>query len=106
MLPGGKGMNSRVCDVELGYYALMLCILTNNTPEMAFKKLSGNLICITDTYEAGHTPVHHGEITENDVEMMAYMKLSMTYKQIGEYFGISDQAVYQRIKRYKKGNGR
>lgn len=100
--PGGEGVNSSVCDVGLGYCALVLCILTDNPPEVAFKKLSGNLVCIRDTYELGQATTHHGEITQNDIAMMAYMKLSMTYKQIGEYFGISDQAVYQRIKRYRK----
>ena len=40
--------------------------------------------------------------TAEDVKDMAEMRKTMTYKAIGEMYGISDTAVFRRLKGYKK----
>lgn len=39
---------------------------------------------------------------EDIKEMIGLKKQGMTYKQIGELFGMSKHAVYKRIKKYKE----
>jgi DNA-directed RNA polymerase specialized sigma subunit len=41
-------------------------------------------------------------IRKPDIEDMIRLKREMTYKEIGEIYGLSKQAVYRRIKRFKE----
>jgi len=40
--------------------------------------------------------------TEDDLDDMTNMRQTMTYKEIGEIYGISESAAHKRINRYKK----
>lgn len=73
------------------YYALLICILLPVTIEKSFDLMEGRI-----------TKKRNTAITRNDVKDMIRMKQSMTYEEIGEMYGISKQAVYRRIKRYKE----
>ncbi len=74
--------------MEENYYALALAILKPVTPEQAFQIISGQK--------------SKREITTSDIEKMIKMKSQgMTYKQIGEIYGLSAHAVYARIGRAK-----
>lgn len=68
-----------------------LAILTNCTVEQAFARWEG----IND---------YNNSITQDDVKDMMQMRKSMTYRQIGEIYGISDSAVYKRLKRFKEAS--
>lgn len=72
------------------YYALLICILLPVTIEKSFDLMEGRI-----------TKKRNTAITRNDVKDMIQMKQNMTYDEIGEIYGISKQAVYRRIKRYK-----
>ena len=74
------------CDLEYNYYALVISILRQWTPEQSFYYLENN--------EPGKP-----EITKEDVKEMARLKEAMTYQEIGDIYGISDGAVYTRIRR-------
>lgn len=43
----------------------------------------------------------HRDITNQDVADMVQMKESMTYKQIGDIYGMNPGTVYTRIRRFK-----
>lgn len=74
-------------DCLTGYYALTLSILKNWTPEMAWAYL-------TDAKP-------NKTITNHDIEDMIELKKTMTYTELGEVYGITRNAVYRRIRRYK-----
>lgn len=77
-----------------GYIALAACILTDKSPEQAFKSLWRENI----VPKSGR-PV--GPVTEDTIKM-AQMRETMTFKQVGEQFGITAGAVYRRIQRYNR----
>ena len=70
--------------LEYNYCALAICIITDWEPEKAFFKLENR------------------KVNSDDVEMMVCLKETMTYKQIGEIYGMSDGAAEKRINRYLK----
>ena len=74
------------------YYALLICILRPVNIERSFDMLSGKI-----------TKVQNKTITRGDVLDMIRMKQQgMTFEAIGELYGISKQAVYRRLKRFKE----
>jgi hypothetical protein len=74
------------------YYALLICILKPVTIEKSFELINGKF-----------TKVQNKSIDNTDVKDMIRMKQQgMTYQGIGEMYGLTDQAVYRRIKRYKE----
>jgi len=81
-----------VIRVIENYYALLICILRPVTIEMSFDLMGGKI-----------TKVQNKSIKSNDVEDMIQMKQQgMTHRAIGELYGLSEEAVYRRIKRYKE----
>ena len=69
------------------YYALLLAIVEEIPPELAFKKMK------TGTKK-------YYKWSELDIEDMIYFKeQGMTYKEIGKIYGISDQSIFKIIKR-------
>ncbi len=83
-------MMSDTCrnPLAVGYYALTLCILKNIVPEQAIAYI-----------ETGH----HIKLSEKDVEdMRKFKKSGMSYRQIGEMYGITHEAVYGRLRQRKK----
>jgi hypothetical protein len=79
--------------VKENYYALLICILKPVTVEQSF-----------DLYEGRITKVQNKSISKDDVEDMIRMKQQgMTHREIGSFYGLSEEATYRRIKRYKEG---
>lgn len=76
------------------YYALLICILKPITIEQGFDLMDGKFSKVQNT-----------AIHKDDIEDMIRMKLrGMTYRDIGELYGLSEQAVYRRIKRFKEAD--
>ena len=74
------------------YYALLICILRPATIEQSFDLLNGKI-----------TKVQNKSVTKDDVQDMVLMRQQgITYEEIGQIYGLSMQAVYMRIKRYKE----
>jgi hypothetical protein len=74
------------------YYALLICILKPVTIEQGFDMLDGRI-----------TNRNNMAITDDDIEDMVRMKnQGMTHREIGQVYGITEEAAYRRIKRYKE----
>jgi hypothetical protein len=73
------------------YYALLICILKPVTIEQSFDMMNGKI-----------TKIRKVSISKADIQDMIRMKQRMTYHEIGELYGLTKQAVYRRIKRYKE----
>ena len=70
------------------YYTLLICILKPVTVEQSFMMMGGVL------------PKQNKTISKRDVKFMIIFKhQGMAYKEIGELFGLSAGAVYNRIRR-------
>ncbi len=79
------------------YYALMIAVFGECTPEKAFyafekakqikKKINNSNPTITK---------------EDEVDMYLMKNQGFTYKQIGKIYGISETSVYRRVKRTKE----
>ena len=77
------------------YVALMMCIFTGWEPEQCFIYL-----------ETLRRPKRKSNIIEDDVlDMIRLKQNGMSYREIGEIYGLSPDAVYYRIKRSKKVEG-
>ncbi|MDF2881707.1 MAG: hypothetical protein K0R54_2264 [Clostridiaceae bacterium] len=74
--------------MDENWCAFYIAIMTNSTVEQAFTRWKG----VND---------YNNSISQDDVRDMIEMKKTMTYKQIGEIYGITDGAVNKRIKRFK-----
>ncbi|MGI5997862.1 MAG: helix-turn-helix domain-containing protein [Lutispora sp.] len=75
---------------DYGLTALLLSIFQNMTPEQAFRKLDGKSHKYTG-------------ITDEDIKDMVTMRTKgMTYKAIGECYGLSESQTYRRIEDYRK----
>jgi DNA invertase Pin-like site-specific DNA recombinase len=73
--------------------ALFIAIYYNITPEQAF-----------ETFWKGKVNRINRSLTKDDeLEMTRLKQQGMTYKEIGDIYGISDHAVYKRIKYRRKG---
>lgn len=79
----------------LNYLALLTCILSELTPEQALRRFFPYMKNI-------NYPAKRAAVKEQDTEEMIKLRETMSYKQIGELFGISDATVYERIKKYKQ----
>lgn len=88
--------------VRDNYYALCICILTEKIPEEAFvdiglapkKGIRGSFLAQVN---------HLMDQAPDDIQGIIRLRQTHTWKQIGEIYGISSQAAYQRVKRYAKG---
>ena len=75
---------------DYGLTALLICVFQNITPEQAFRKLENK------TYK-------YTKLTDGDILDMLKMRDSgMTYKAIGECYGLSESQTYRRIEDYRK----
>jgi len=85
--------------VKPNYYALCICVLSERIPEEAF--IDMGLASSTKTRRSSLALVNNlsDQVPDNVKEMIALRK-THTWKQIGEIYSISDQAAYQRVKRY------
>jgi hypothetical protein len=87
--------------VKLNYYALCVCVLSERIPEEAF--IDMGLVSERKARRASHARVNDlSDETPECVKEMMMLRKTHTWKQIGEIYGISDQAAYQRAKRYSK----
>ncbi|MDT8718298.1 helix-turn-helix domain-containing protein [Clostridium sp. 19966] len=68
------------------YYALLLSILKNYTPERSFKLLNGEKV------DKEHR-------RKEALDMVELKKAGYTYREIGDMFGVSKDVVYTRIRR-------
>lgn len=75
-----------------GWYVLALAIVSPEflNPEQAF-----------NSFESARPLVQHRKLTKQDVQDMIKLKEKLTYKQIGEIYGMKACAVYNRIRRFK-----
>jgi len=81
-------------ELKDNYIACVMCILTGWTPEQCF-----------DYLEKLERPRYNLNVTEDDVLNMVRLKQSgMTYREIGEIYGLSPDATYNRIRRFKKSS--
>lgn len=70
------------------YYALALCILTEQTPDQALH------------YFLSPDKKHTKLLTKKDIEDMVELKKTMTYEELAKIFNMKKCAVYNRIKRH------
>lgn len=76
-------------DLRYNIAALTIAILSNKTPEQAFAVLT----------EESMTKVY----SDKDViDMVRFQKQGMTYREIGEMYGINKDAVRNRMRKKKK----
>lgn len=82
--------------LEANYIALAACILSDKSPEVVLRNIFPEFSSIN------YRKMVTGNHTASDeiVVQMIQMRKTMTYKQIGDYFGITAGAVYHRIKRH------
>lgn len=73
-------------DLVPNWYALTICILKKSclSPEVAFALIDGD------------------KKPEVDAETLMELKKTMTYKELGELYGLKADAVYNRIRRHKE----
>jgi len=72
-----------------GLTALLICIFQGLTPEQAFMKLEGK--------------PYRQTITDDDLQDMIIMKnQGYTYREIGSCYGLSEHAVFRRLKSFKE----
>lgn len=80
-------------DVKENWYAFFICIVRGVSIEVGLQMMVDEVF----------NKVQNKTITDDDVETMIKMKhKGLTYPEIGEIYGITYQAVYRRIKRYKE----
>ena len=75
---------------DYGFTALMICVFSNMTPEQAFRKLENKSYKNTMLSD------------EDALDMMKMKENGMTYKAIGECYGISESAAFRRMERFKE----
>ncbi|MHB1421264.1 MAG: hypothetical protein ACYCX4_17080 [Bacillota bacterium] len=73
--------------LKLNYYALTVAILTGCLPEIAFDKLDGRRI------------KKRTEYTQDASDMLQLRESGVTYKDIGEMYGLKKSTVFMRLKR-------
>jgi len=77
--------------VNENWYIFCIAIFKNITVEQAFNVWEG-------------LNPKNNSIVAADVADMREMRKTMTYKAIGEIYGITDGAVFRRLKDYKRKN--
>jgi len=79
-------------NITLNYYALCVSILCNCLPEVAFEKLQSN--------RPSKVKSSFKVLSDTDVDDMVKMhQEGLTYKQIGEIYGIDHTYVRKRIRK-------
>lgn len=79
--------------MEDNWCAFCVAILCNLTIEQAFDRI--------ENFRGKKSRNYNNLITEEDSHDMVKMRQSnMTYREIGQMYGLSDVAVYRRIKRF------
>ena len=87
--------------VRDNYYALCICVLTERIPEEAF--IDMNLVSGKKTRRSPSALISElSDQAPDDVREMLRLRKTHTWKQIGDMYGISDQAAYQRVNRCAK----
>lgn len=76
--------------ISWGHMALCVSILTGVLPDEAFDLLE-------------HGNLSYRKIGQEDIQDMIALKGSLTYKEIGQMFGLSADAVRRRMLRYQPG---
>lgn len=84
--------------VKSNYYALCICVLSEKIPEEAFNAMGLTSVKTKASKLENRLSGREPE----DVKEMLRLKKTLTWKQVGEIFGISDQAAYQRVRRFMK----
>lgn len=80
-------------NLDESWCALFIAIYYGLTPDQAFK-----------TFWTGKISKVNKSLTkEDELEMIRLKQQGITYKEIGAIYGISDNAVYKRIKYRRKG---
>jgi hypothetical protein len=85
------------------WYALTLALLAKDyyTPELAFDALNIGVVKRKNIIRGIESLPINKAIISTDVADMIAMKSTMTYKQIGDIYGMKADAVYNRIRRFK-----
>lgn len=82
--------------------ALTVSILTKSTPEQAFEKLSKD-------YNPEIRYVNKNITDEDFEDAISMQKFGMSWREVGEAFGMKTTTMFNRVKRYKqrrdKANG-
>ena len=84
----GKGIPWKDIAETFGYSV--------NTAMQMLSRWSNNKIAVTASGVR-----QRKDITNNDIVDMSKMKETMTYKEIGDIYGMKPDAIYARIKRFK-----
>lgn len=86
----------RVYDICECFMALCVAILKKVPPERAFDLLD---------YQSKHSRRFNDCITQEDLEDMVKLRNEgVQYWEIGEMYGISKDAAFRRIKKFKEKN--
>ena len=81
------------------YCALCICVLTDKIPEEAF--IDMNLVSRKKTRHSPLAQVYNlTDLVPDGVREMVALRKTHTWKEIGNMFGISDKAAYQRVKKW------
>ena len=84
--------------MKINYYALIVAILKDCTPERAFDLLG-------DDYDkVSAKGARRPDITPADIaDMKIFRAEGMTYREVGELYGLDFKETYYKIIRPKKG---
>ncbi len=76
------------------YYALTIAIITNCLPEYAFARLNGKYI----------NKIRLLDLSETDLNVIQSMRYDdkLSYREIGELYGVGAGAVYNIIRRIEE----
>jgi transposase len=80
-------------NLNYNYYALAVAIIKNCSPERAFALMEGR---------AGDKP---RKLSDEEIEEMIQVKKTHTYDEMAKIYGMSRDAIYMQIKRYKQRKG-
>lgn len=86
-------MDNLILRKEVSYLALAVCILTNLNPEEAFDRIA------PDNTQKKVRRLNKLKETEKMIELR---KQGVKYTDIANMFGITKDAVFRRLRRYKE----
>ena len=93
---GMKSIKTRGVKVKENYYALLICLVRPYTIDQSLRMM----------LDGKFSEKRNMTVKKDDVEDMIRMKQQgMTHQAIGEIYGLSEEATYRRIKRYKEKRG-
>lgn len=79
----------------LNYYALTVAILADCNVEVAFEKLQNK----------HPESVRHYLTEADDQDIQVFRKQGIVWSEIASYYGVSEQLLFRRLKRFKKKRG-